>query len=60
MIVNIYLAYAGICCRFDKIISKEIPSTVVFEDDKVLFSSITFFYTSVSSVASGTFSYAIL
>ena len=23
-------------CRFDKIIEKEIPSTVVYEDDKVL------------------------
>ena len=23
-------------CRFDKIIKKEIPSTVVYEDDKVL------------------------
>ena len=25
-----------VCVRFDKIISKEIPSTIIYEDEKVL------------------------
>ncbi|RZB47606.1 Adenylylsulfatase HINT1 isoform C [Glycine soja] len=38
--VSLWVSFAGdsvkIYARFDKIINKEIPSTVVYEDDKVL------------------------
>jgi uncharacterized membrane protein YkvI len=38
IIVNVilFLMLYSVMNRFDKIIKKEIPSTVVYEDDKVL------------------------
>lgn len=47
----IYLFFwKKIKCRFDKIINKEIPSKVVYEDDKVLPCSLTYVWFRIPEV----------
>jgi hypothetical protein len=43
-LASILLSETFCICRFDKIIKREIPSTVVYEDEKVLY-GISFLYT---------------
>lgn len=47
---RLFIFWKKIKCRFDKIINKEIPSKVVYEDDKVLPCSLTYVWFRIPEV----------